>query len=112
MKSTAPKRSHDEIKIPNGRYFEACTPAVGPIVTNRILDKEGQPRQLRYAKIQVSVDANVTFRDGGGGQANAVPLKAGIKYDFLVTEVSVVSVGTLYLIHDGEIVLTKDDERA
>lgn len=108
MKSTAPIRDHDEVKIPNGKFFEAYTVTPGRITSPSLKANDGTARRLQYARVQLTADANLTFKDWAGNQVTALPLKGGVEYHFLVTEITVVSAGAVYIIHDGEIDLTQD----
>lgn len=101
MKSKAPVRDHDEVKIPNGRYFEPYTPIAGQIISP-VLGKK-----LAWAKMHLSVASTVTFKDGAGNQVTLFPLQAG-KQDFLVTEITAVTAGVVAIVHDGELELTQD----
>ena len=96
MKSTNLKRHRDALFIPEGQYFEVYTPAAGKIISPS-LDKV-----LKYAKFCLSEDANVTFKDARGNSVAAFPLAKG-EHSFLVTEISVVSAGSVAIIHDGEL---------
>jgi len=90
------KRNRDALFIPEGQYFELYSPAAGKIISP-VLDKA-----LKYAKFCLSEDANVTFKDARGNAVSAFPLSKG-EHSFLVTEISVVSAGTIAIIHDGEL---------
>ncbi len=83
-------------------------PAAGRITSGILKAADGTPRKLQYARIMVSANSNVTFKDYGGSISATVPLLAGVEYHFLVTEVTAASAGTVYLIHDGEIDETQD----
>jgi hypothetical protein len=91
------QRDQDALKVPEGRYFEPYTPAVGRISSTSLGGKK-----LQYAKMYLSADANVTFRDEAGNAIVAFPLLKGPQ-PFLVTEVSVVSAGSVALMHDGQV---------
>lgn len=94
MKSQTPNRQHDSLIVPEGFYVETYTPAAGKI-KSPLLNK-----YLKYAKIILSEDANVTFKSTYGNSISAFPLAKG-SHPFLVSEVSVVSAGTVLIIHDG-----------
>ena len=98
------QRDIDQIHVPEGYYFEAYTPATGRISSTSL------GKKLQYAKMYLSQDANVTFRDYAGNAVVAFPLKAGAQ-PFLVTEVSVVSAGSVALIHDGRTWNQESDAR-
>lgn len=83
---------HDT-NLVKGIFFEVYTPAAGPIVS------PSSGKTLEYAQIYLSQDANVTFINMAGQTVNAFPLFKGRHY-FLVKEVSVVSAGTLAIVHD------------
>jgi len=109
LKSKAPIRDHDEVKIPNGKYVELYSPAAGPIASPSLLMPDGTTkRKLQPVRFILSADANVTFKDGSGNAVSAMPLKGGVEYKFLASEISVVSTGNVYIIHDGEIDQTQD----
>lgn len=86
------------IQMPEGWLQEAYTPAATRITSNRI----GTAVPLKWAKFMLSADANVTWRDTSGGQVVAFPLKGGVPYPMLVTEISAVSAGTVIIMHDGQ----------
>lgn len=96
------RRIKDSLKIEDGKYFELYTPASGRIVSPAL------GKRLKYAKIYLSADANVTFKDEAGGSSSTVALAKG-RHDFMVTEISVVSTGSVYIIHDG-VLSTAHDE--
>ena len=109
MKSKHPVRDHDEVKIPNGLFVEPYSVVAGQVTSPTLLMPDGTTkRKLRYVRILLTQAANVTFKDGKGNQVTALPLLASVEYRFLVTEITVVSAGAVYIIHDGEIDLTQD----
>ena len=90
-------RQPDSLKIPEGGFFELYTPVVGGV---RIISPSlGYP--LQFAKIHLTADADVTFKDEFGNLSTAVPLSKG-EQSFLVTEIRVVSTGSVYIRHDGK----------
>lgn len=101
MKSKNPTRDQDQLIIPEGYYVEPYTPATGQIVSSALSKK------LKYAKMVLSEDANVTFKSAKGNQVTAFPLSKGPQ-SFLVSEISVVSAGSVLIVHDG-IIDTGDD---
>lgn len=80
---------------PYGKWVELYTPVVG-----RVSSPSKQNMPLEFARMLLTADANVTFRDYAGILCSAVPLKQG-EHFFPVTEISVVSAGSVYIIHDG-----------
>ncbi len=93
-RDTNPRRSPEGLIIPEGFFFEVYAPKAGRIYST-VLNKF-----LRYAKICLSADADVTFKDVRGNQVNAFSLSKG-EHSFLVTEIIAVSTGTIAIIHDG-----------
>jgi len=96
MKSLNIRKQHDTLAIPEGRFKEDYTPQVGRIISPQL------GKHLKYAKIYLSEDANVTYRSVGGSLITAEPLAKGA-HAFLVIEVIAVSSGTVRILHDGVI---------
>lgn len=96
MQTNPYKREHDALFVPEGFFTEPYTPAVGR-VTSPSLGKK-----IQYCKMILSADANVTYRDYAGNLVSAFPFKAGPQ-PFLVSEISVVSTGSVLIVHDGVI---------
>jgi hypothetical protein len=97
MRSTSPKKAHDEMVIPEGRFKEAYTP-----VANRKILSPALNKYLKYAKFQLSADATVTYRTLGGALVTAEALTAASgTQPYLVSEIHSVSAGTCYIVHDG-----------
>ncbi len=84
----------------DGSFIEAYTPVVGRITTTKV-SPQGVAQFLEGAKFIITADANVTFRDYAGNAVVAMPWKAGVIFPCTVTEISVLSTGSLYIIHDG-----------
>jgi hypothetical protein len=95
MSNPVHKREHDSLAIPEGWFVELYVPAAG-----RITSTELGGKKLAYAKMILSEDANVTFKSASGGQVTAFPLSKG-PVPFLVSEISVVSAGTVLIAHNG-----------
>jgi hypothetical protein len=93
MKANPNSRNPDQLIIPEGFFREPYTPAVGRIKSPSL------NKYLQYAKIILSEDANVTYRDYAGNQ-NTEAMKAGAQ-PTVFSEVSVVSAGTVTIVHDG-----------
>lgn len=91
-----PKRAKDAIRIPEGVYFEVYVPKSGTLIS------PSSNKRIKYAKFYLSADANVSFKDVNGRSVNGFPLSKG-RHDFLVTEISSVSAGTVAIVHDGEL---------
>lgn len=94
MQERSITRNSDSFIIPEGFFFELYTPASGRILSPSL------NKRLQLAKMFITADANVTFKDAAGTASATVPLKAGFQ-PFLVSEISVVSTGSVYIIHDG-----------
>jgi len=92
-------KPHDEIIVPEGRYFELYTPAAGRIKS------PATTKYLQFVKFYLPADSTMTFKDYAGTQSTTVSLKAGY-HPFLVQEITVCS-GSVYIIHDG-LVWTQD----
>ncbi len=93
-RDTNPRRSPEGLIIPEGFYFEVYVPKAGRIYSTVV------NKFLKYAKICLSADADVTFKDVRGNQINAFSLSKG-EHSFLVTEIITVSAGSVAVIHDG-----------
>lgn len=102
MKSNNLLRQRNALIIPEGFYQEPYTPIVGRIVSP-VLNKK-----LKYAKMILSADADVTFRDAMGNAVSTFALSKGPQ-PFLVSEISAVSAGSVLIVHDGEIDTTEDE---
>lgn len=99
MKSQSHKRQHDALLVPEGRFKEPYTPVANRKILSPTLNK-----YLKYAKFQVSADANVTYRTLGGSlvTAEAITAASGIQ-PYLVSEIHSVSAGVCYIVHDGAV---------
>lgn len=91
------KRDPDQLTIPEGRYQELYSPAPGRITSTALNGKK-----LKYAKMILSEDANVTWKDAKTNQVTTFPLAKGGQF-FLVSEIIAVSAGTVLIVHDGEV---------
>lgn len=87
-------REKDELSIPEGFYFEPYTPTAGRIVSPSM----GVP--IEFAKMYLSEDADVTFKDYAGNLVTDFPLSKG-GHSFLVREIISVSTGTVAIVHNG-----------
>ena len=98
MKSTSPKRQHDETAIPDGRIKEAYTPVANRKILSPTLNK-----YIKYAKFQVTAAATVVYRTVGGALVSeAIPAAgASVTQQQLVSEIHSTSAVTIYIIHDG-----------
>ncbi len=94
MKDQNPRRTPEGLIIPEGFFFEVYVPKAGRIYST-VLNK-----YLKYAKMCLSSDADVTFKDVYGNQTNAFSLSKG-EHSFLITEIITVSTGSVAIIHDG-----------
>jgi hypothetical protein len=84
-----------------GVFCEVYTPAAGRIVSPSLAKK------LEYAKFILTQDANVSFKDAQGNAATTIALLKG-RHDFLVSEISAVSAGSVLIIHDGIVTRAQD----
>ncbi len=76
-----------------GKFTEPYTPKSGRISSPSMY------KELLWAKMCLSADADVTFKDESG-ISKTLSLSKG-EHPFFVTEISVVSTGTVSIIHDG-----------
>lgn len=97
------KQRGDQINIPEGYFFELYTPGAGRIVSPSL------ERQLKFAKMYLHADANVTFKDAAGNQSNNVPISKGSCH-WLVSEIIDTGEVAVSIIHDG--VPYKDNENS
>lgn len=93
MKANPFTRNPDQLLIPEGIYRELYTPIAGRIKSPSL------NKYLQFAKIALSADATVVYKDHAGNQTTEA-LKAGPQSS-LFSEVISVSVGTVTIIHDG-----------
>lgn len=81
------------------KYIEAYTPAAGQITSTALGSKK-----LKSANIYVPADATVTFKPSGlGSTSAAIAIPGGAIFQVDVTEITAVSVGTVYICHNGEL---------
>lgn len=95
MRSTSPKRQHDEMTIPEGRFKEAYTPVANSKILSPTLNK-----YIKFAKFQVTAASTVVYRTPGGSLVSEDVVSTEPQ-SFLVSEIHSSSAGTLYILHDG-----------
>lgn len=103
MKSQSNTRQFDSRAIPDGAYKEAYTPVANIRIKSPALNKF-----LKRAKFQLSQAATVTYRTIGGTLVIAEAITSLEIQPYVVSEIHSVSVGTCFIIHDGEIDLGVD----
>lgn len=88
-----PRSRQKKAVLMEGKFTEAYTPKSGRISSPSLY------KELRWAKMLLTADADVTYKDESG-ISKTVSLSKG-EHPFFVTEISAVSTGTVYIIHDG-----------
>jgi len=88
-------------EIYQAKYKELYIPDGGQIYTTNA--DLGAGKRLRCATFITSADANVTYQMLGGDTVTTFPAKGGIPYPELVKKISVVSTGSIWLLHNGEL---------
>lgn len=88
-------REYDAIQVGEGFFQEPYTPTAG-----RITSAAHGGKKLQWAKMLLSADANVTWRDYAGNLVTAFALTKGLQ-DFLVSEIITVSTGSVLIVHNG-----------
>ncbi len=84
----------------DGSFIEVYTPAAGRVASVKIAPT-GTPVLLEAAKFILTAAANVTFKDYAGNSVTTLAWPAATVFPFPVTEISVVSTGSIYIIHAG-----------
>jgi hypothetical protein len=93
----------------NGYFQEPYTPIVGRVRSASLAQANGGiAPKLEACWFILSAAANVTFKDYAGNQVTAFGLPQGI-YPFPVQEISVVSTGSVLIVHDGLICQTEQN---
>lgn len=76
-------------------YVESYTPVSGAIVS------PASGKTLTYAFFQVSADANITIVPVGSNVSVVVAVKGGIPYPYACAQITAVSAGTVYILHNN-----------
>lgn len=85
-----------------GDIIEQYTPAAGKIKSSLLKNSAGNALILTRARFIVSANANITFKDSHMSPSVTMAVLAGVEYNFAVSEISVLSTGNVFIIHDGE----------
>ena len=85
-----------------GNIIEQYTPAAGRIKSSGLKNSSGAALILARARFMVTQAANITIRDYTGGPSIVMAVLAGVEYQFAVSEISALSAGNVFILHDGE----------
>jgi hypothetical protein len=85
-----------------GNNIEQYTPASGRIKSANLKNSSGAALILARARFMVTSNANITFKDYTGGPSVVLAVLAGVEYQFAVSEISALSAGNVFILHDGE----------
>ena len=103
MKSKSSIRQQDALAIPEGYYVEPYTPQSGRIISPSI----GKP--LLIAKVHLNADATINGKDSQGNVITGMACSKG-QIPFLLTELSSTGGISCYIIHDGKIYTTSQED--